>query len=197
MMLWEKNQKKEVFFTEEAADQQLLVAIEKELNSQKYRTFSNLCKQALWQFLDVSSSSTELAKSASNLQRLEHRIYEKLTKHFSELETKLVSDELNTSNNTVQSNQSNENELKKHLNQLHQQLTQIQLNLDAKFIEVMETFKTELSQIEIPITKSAQEESEELTPTNTKPTEEDLSVQQSTTDADPLLQRLSSLLEDF
>ncbi|WP_287524993.1 hypothetical protein [Okeania sp. SIO2C2] len=196
-MLWEKNQKKEVFFTEEAADQQLLVAIEKELNSQKYRTFSNLCKQALWQFLDVSSSSTELAKSASNLQRLEHRIYEKLTKHFSELETKLVSDELNTSNNTVQSNQSNENELKKHLNQLHQQLTQIQLNLDAKFIEVMETFKTELSQIEIPITKSAQEESEELTPTNTKPTEEDLSVQQSTTDADPLLQRLSSLLEDF
>ncbi|NEP04072.1 MAG: hypothetical protein F6K08_11765 [Okeania sp. SIO1H6] len=194
MMLWEKNQKKEVFFTEEAADKQLLVAIEKELNSQKYRTFSNLCKQALWQFLDVSSSSTELAKSASNLQRLEHRIYEKLTKHFSELETKLVSDELNTSNNTVQSN---ENELKKHLNQLHQQLTQIQLNLDAKFIEVMESFKTELSQIEIPITKSAQEESEELTPTNTKPTEEDLSVQQSTTDADPLLQRLSSLLEEF
>ncbi|WP_240039052.1 MULTISPECIES: hypothetical protein [Okeania] len=193
-MLWEKNQKKEVFFTEEAADKQLLVAIEKELNSQKYRTFSNLCKQALWQFLDVSSSSTELAKSASNLQRLEHRIYEKLTKHFSELETKLVSDELNTSNNTVQSN---ENELKKHLNQLHQQLTQIQLNLDAKFIEVMESFKTELSQIEIPITKSAQEESEELTPTNTKPTEEDLSVQQSTTDADPLLQRLSSLLEEF
>ncbi|NEQ73066.1 MAG: hypothetical protein F6K24_45725 [Okeania sp. SIO2D1] len=193
-MLWEKNQKKEVFFTEEAADKQLLVAIEKELNSQKYRTFSNLCKQALWQFLDVSSSSTELAKSASNLQRLEHRIYEKLTKHFSELETKLVSDEFNTSNDK---SQSNESELKKHLNQLHQQLAQIQLNLDAKFIEVMETFKTELSRIEIPITKSAQEESEELTPTNTKPTEEDLSVQQSTTDADPLLQRLSSLLEEF
>ncbi|WP_293057904.1 hypothetical protein [Okeania sp. SIO2B3] len=191
-MLWEKNQKKDVFFTEEAADRQLLAAIEKELNSHKYRTFSNLCKQALWQFLDVSSSSTELAQSASNLQRLEHRIYEKLTKHFSELETKLVSEELKTPNNTVQYN---ENELKKHLNQLHQQLTQIQVNLDAKLIEVMETFKTELSQIEIPITKSAQEESEELTPTKT--TEEDLSVQESKTDADPLLQRLSSLLEEF
>ncbi|NEN90383.1 MAG: hypothetical protein F6K48_16290 [Okeania sp. SIO3H1] len=191
-MLWEKNQKKDVFFTEEAADRQLLAAIEKELNSHKYRTFSNLCKQALWQFLDVSSSSTELAQSASNLQRLEHRIYEKLTKHFSELETKLVSEELNTPNNTVQSN---ENELKKHLNQLHQQLTQIQVNLDAKLIEVMETFKAELSQIEIPITKSAQEELEELTPT--KPTEEDLSVKESKTDADPLLQRLSSLIEEF
>ncbi|GGA07930.1 hypothetical protein [Okeania sp. KiyG1] len=192
-MLWEKNQKKEVFFTEEAADKQLLAAIEKELNSHKYRTFSNLCKQALWQFLDVSSSSTELAQSASNLQRLEHRIYERLTKHFSELETKFVSEELNKSNNTVQSN---ENELKKHLNQLNQQLSQIQLNLDAKLIEVMETFKTELSQIEIPITKSAQEDSEELTSTKST-AEEDLSVKESTTDADPLLQRLSSLIEDF
>ncbi|NES67490.1 MAG: hypothetical protein F6K24_20740 [Okeania sp. SIO2D1] len=193
-MLWEKNQKKEIFFTEEAADRQLLAAIEKELNSHKYRTFSNLCKQALWQFLDVSSSSTELPQSASNLQRLENRIYERLTKHFSELETKLVSEELktSTSNNTVQSN---EHELRKQLNQLNQQLSQIQLNLDAKLIEVMETFKTELSQIEIPITKSAQEESEELTPT--KPTEEDLSVKESTTDADPLLQRLGSLLEEF
>lgn len=192
-MLWEKNQKKEVFFTEEAADRQLLTAIEKELNSHKYRTFSNLCKQALWQFLDVSSSSTDLAQSASNLQRLEHRIYERLTKHFSELETKLVSEQLKTSNNTVQSN---ENDLRKSLNQLNQQLSQIQLNLDAKLIEVMETFKTELSQIEIPITKSAQEESEELTSTKSIK-EEDLPVQQSTTDADPLLQRLSSLIEDF
>ncbi|NEO54279.1 MAG: hypothetical protein F6K54_15015 [Okeania sp. SIO3B5] len=192
-MLWEKNQKKEVFFTEEAADRQLLAAIEKELNSHKYRTFSNLCKQALWQFLDVSSSSIELTQSASNLQRLEHRIYERLTKHFAELETKLVSEELKTSNNTVQSN---ENELKKHLNQLNQQLSQIQLNLDAKLIEVMETFKAELSQIEIPITKSAQEDSEELTSTKSK-AEEDLSVKESTTDADPLLQHLSSLIEDF
>ncbi|MDY7003510.1 MAG: hypothetical protein SWX82_05945 [Cyanobacteriota bacterium] len=192
-MLWEKNQKKEVFFTEEAADKQLLAAIEKELNSHKYRTFSNLCKQALWQFLDVSSSSTELAQSPSNLQKLEHRIYEKLTQHFSELEKKLVSEELKTSNNTVQSN---EDELKKHLNQLNQQLTQIQLDLDAKLIEVMETFKTELSQIEIPITKLAQEESEELTPTQSKE-EENLSVKESKTDADPLLQRLSSLLEEF
>ncbi|NEP76720.1 MAG: hypothetical protein F6K17_13095 [Okeania sp. SIO3C4] len=193
MMLWEKNQKKEVFFTEEAADRQLLAAIEKELNSHKYRTFSNLCKQALWQFLDVSSSSTELAQSASNLQRLEHRIYEKLTQHFSELEKKLVSQELKTSNNTVQSN---ENELKKDLNQLNQQLTQIQVDLDAKLIEVMETFKTELSQIEIPITKSVQEESKELTP-NKRKDEEDLSVKESKTDADPLLQRLGSLLEEF
>lgn len=189
-MLWEKNQKKEVFFTEEAADKQLLAAIEKELNSQKYQTFSNLCKQALWQFLYVSSS-TELAQSASNLQRLENRIYEKLTQHFSELETKLVSDELNTSNDTAQSNQ---DELKKHLNQLNQQLTQIQLNLDAKLIEVMETFKTELSQIEIPINQSVQES--ELTPTKSTE-EEDLPIQESTTDADPLLQRLSSLLEEF
>ena len=193
-MLWEKNQKKEVFFTEEAADKQLLAAIEKELNAQKYQTFSNLCKQALWQFLYVSSS-TEIAQSASNLQRLEHRIYEKLTQHFSELETKMSPSELNLSDDTNQFNN-----LEGHLSQLNQQLTQVQLNFDAKFIEVLEAFKTELlkieaaiSQREIPIINPAQ--GSELTHTKSTEVEEDLYVEDVETD--PLLQRLGHFLEDF
>ena len=195
-MLWEKNQKKEVFFTEEAADKQLLAAIEKELNSQKYQTFSNLCKQALWQFLYVSSS-TELVQSASNLQRLEHKIYEKLTQHFSELEKKIASSELNEPNQVSQLN-----DLKKHLSQINQQLAQMQLNFDAKFLETLQAFKTELpkieaaiNKIELPIVKPTQEQ--ELTPTKPTEAEADLSVEESKTESDPLLQRLSSLIEDF
>ncbi len=195
-MLWEKNQKKEVFFTEEAADKQLLAAIEKELNSQKYQTFSNLCKQALWQFLYVSSS-TELVQSASNLQRLEHRIYEKLTQHFSELEKKIASSELNEPNQVSQLN-----DLKKHLSQINQQLAQMQLNFDAKFLETLQVFKTELpkieaaiNKIELPIVKPTQEQ--ELTPTKPTEAEADLSVEESITESDPLLQRLGSLIEDF
>ncbi|MGD1808601.1 hypothetical protein ACP6PL_24630 [Dapis sp. BLCC M126] len=195
-MLWEKNQKKEVFFTEEAADKQLLAAIEKELNSQKYQTFSNLCKQALWQFLYVSSS-TELTQSAPNLQRLEHRIYEKLTQHFSELEKKFASSESNESNQISQLD-----DLKKNLSQMNQQLAQLQLNFDAKFLEALQAFKTELpkieaaiNQIEVPIVKTTQDQ--ELTSTKPTETEEDASIEESITESDPLLQRLGSLIEDF
>ncbi|MDJ0516952.1 MAG: hypothetical protein QNJ74_12085 [Trichodesmium sp. MO_231.B1] len=200
-MLWEKNQKKEVFFTEEAADKQLLAAIEKELNSQKYQTFSNLCKQALWQFLYVSSS-TELAQSASNLQRLEHRVYEKLTQHFSELEKKIASNELNESKLNEPNQVSQLNDLKKHLSKINQQLAQMQLNFDAKFLETLQAFKTELpkieaaiNKIELPIVKPTQEQ--ELTTTKPTEAEADLSVEESKTESDPLLQRLSSLIEDF
>jgi len=195
-MLWEKNQKKEVFFTEEAADKQLLAAIEKELNTQKYQTFSNLCKQALWQFLYVSSS-TELAQSASNLQRLEQRIYEKFNQHFSELAKKFADGEQNEYNQITQLN-----DLTKNLSQMNEQLTQMQLSFDAKFVETLEAFKIELvkieaaiNQIEVPIVKSIQEP--ELTTTKPKEIEEDLSVEQPITESDPLLQRLTSLIEDF
>ena len=187
-MLWEKNQKKEVFFTEEAADKQLLAAIEKELSAQKYQTFSNLCKQALWQFLYVSSSS-ELAQPASSWQRLEHKISEKLTQKFSEIEKKLSSrGEIHQSSEINQSN-----ELENYLHQLTQQLSQVQLNIDAKFIEALETFKTELPKIEAAI--NAQKE---LTPVvEIEQIDDDLSVEEVVAEKDPLLQRLSPLLEDF
>lgn len=187
-MLWEKNNKKEVFFTEDAADKQLLAAIEKELNTQKYQTFSNLCKQALWQFLYLSSS-TELAQSASNLQRLEKIIYQ-LTEQF----------------NTSEKNKYNQinqlNDIKKYLVQMNKQLAQMQLYINNKFIAALEVFKTELpkteaviNQVETPIV-NPNEESELMT---TKPNqvEEDLSVKQPITESDPLLKHLTSLIEDF
>ncbi|MCL2934069.1 MAG: hypothetical protein MGG11_18050 [Trichodesmium sp. MAG_R03] len=187
-MLWKKNYKKEVFFTEEAADKQLLAAIEKELNVQKYQTFSNLCKQAIWQFLYLSSS-TELAQSASNFQRLEQRIYE-LAKQF-------------TASKKNEYNQINQlNDMKKHLSQMNEQLTQMQLYFDTKLISALEGFKIELSktkaginQVEIPIVNPNEEL--ELTTNRPKQVEEDLSVKQPITESDPLLKHLTSLIEDF
>lgn len=196
-MLWEKNQKKEVFFTEEAADKQLLAAIEKELSAQKYQTFSNLCKQALWQFLYVSSSS-ELAQPASNLQRLEHKIYEQLTQQFSELEKKLASGQPNQLNS--QANQLNK--LEDSLNKLTQQLTQMQLNFDAQLRETLETFKKELPKIEAAIktqTESTIKPAWEAEFISSEPEKikNDSFVEEPVTEQDPLLQRLSPLLEDF
>ncbi|MGK7923553.1 MAG: hypothetical protein AB4080_26505 [Trichodesmium sp.] len=198
-MLWEKNHKKEVFFTEEAADKQLLTAIEKELNAQKYQTFSNLCKQALWQFLYVSSSP-ELVQSPSTLQKVEHRIYEKLGQHFSELEKKIVSQQVNQANQSNDDNLSQLNDLKNYLIKLSEQLNQMQLNIDGKLIEALAAFQTELpkieaaiNQIEIPIIQSTQET--EVTPE--KPREVPENVNDESTETDPLLERLGSLLEDF
>ena len=57
-MLWaNKKFTQSVTFTEDTADIALLEAIEKELSVAKYQTFSNLCKQALWQFLSVTEST--------------------------------------------------------------------------------------------------------------------------------------------
>ena len=86
MALWAKNKANfSVAFTEDAADQTLLAAIEKDLAVTRYQTFSNLCKQALWQFLSVSESESESAGSTPSFQRLEQRIAELAVK-FAEFE---------------------------------------------------------------------------------------------------------------
>ena len=92
MALWAKNKANfSVAFTEDAADQTLLAAIEKELALTKYQTFSNLCKQALWQFLSVSVS--ESADSTPSFVRLEQRIAE-LAAKFAEFEHNVSAEEL-------------------------------------------------------------------------------------------------------
>ena len=183
-----KNQKKEVFFTEEAADKKLWAAIEKEFNVHKYQTFSNLCKQALWQFL-YGSSSTELAQPVSSLQSLEQKI--------SELEKKLTASKQNEYNQINQLN-----DFKKYLSQMNEQLTQMQSSFDSKHLETLEVFKKELpkieaaiNKVEVSIVKPNQES--ELTTTTTNQVEEDIPVEQPITESDPLLKRLSSLIEDF
>ena len=47
---------KSVTFNQEVADQTLLTVIETELAKQPHKTFSDLCKEALWQFLCVPES---------------------------------------------------------------------------------------------------------------------------------------------
>src|SRR6476661_7902938 len=121
MALWAKNKANfSVAFTEDAADQTLLAAIEKELAFTKYQTFSNLCKQALWQFLSVSES----ASSTQNFQRLEQRIAELVVK-FAEFEHNVSAEELSRLEG-----------LEHHLSQLSAQLDQLQGTVNSKFAQV-------------------------------------------------------------
>lgn len=172
MALWAKNKANfSVAFTEDAADQTLLAAIEKELAFTKYQTFSNLCKQALWQFLSVSES----ASSTQSFQRLEQRIAELVVK-FAEFEHNVSAEELSRLEG-----------LEHHLNQLSAQLDQLQGSVNSKFAQV--SFA--------PVSKVVEPgpiESESVADDNVVPDAEVAPPRNS----DPLLERLSSLLpQDF
>ena len=172
MALWAKNKANfSVAFTEDAADQTLLAAIEKELAFTKYQTFSNLCKQALWQFLSVS----EPASSTQSFQRLEQRIAELVVK-FAEFEHNVSAEELSRLEG-----------LEHHLSQLSAQLDQLQGSVNSKFAQVS------FAQVS-KVVEPGPIESESVADDNLV---SDAEVAPRR-DSDPLLERLSSLLpQDF
>jgi len=180
MALWAKNKANfSVAFTEDAADQILLTAIEKELAVTRYQTFSNLCKQALWQFLSVSESESESesesAGSTPSFQRLEQRIAELAVK-FAEFEHNVSAEELSRLEG-----------LEHHLNQLSAQLSQLQGSVNSKFAQVS------FAQVSKVVEPDAVE-SESVADQNVVSDAEVAPHRQS----DPLLDRLSSLLpQDF
>ncbi|MEG4420249.1 hypothetical protein QUA70_16915 [Microcoleus sp. LAD1_D5] len=172
MALWAKNKANfSVAFTEDAADQTLLAAIEKELAFTKYQTFSNLCKQALWQFLSVSESTS----STQSFQRLEQRIAELVVK-FAEFEHNVSAEELSRLEG-----------LEHHLSQLGAQLDQLQGSVNSKFAQVS------FAQVS-KVVEPGPIESESVADDNVVSDAEVAPPRNS----DPLLERLSSLLpQDF
>lgn len=171
MALWAKNKANfSVAFTEDAADQTLLAAIEKELAFTKYQTFSNLCKQALWQFLSVSESTS----SADSSQRLEQRIAE-LAVRFAEFERNVSAEELSRLEG-----------LEHHLSQLGAQLDRLQGSVDSKFAQV--SFAQVSKVVEPDPIESESVANDVVSDAEIAPRRE----------SDPLLERLSSLLpQDF
>ncbi|MBE9096608.1 hypothetical protein [Tychonema sp. LEGE 07203] len=172
MALWAKNKANfSVAFTEDAADQTLLAAIEKELAVTKYQTFSNLCKQALWQFLSVSES----ASSTDSFQRLEQRIAELAVK-FAEFERHVSAEELSRLEG-----------LEHHLSQLGAQLDRLQGSVNTKFAQVSFAQVSKVVEPD-PIESDSVADDNLVSDAEVAPRR----------DSDPLLERLSSLLpQDF
>jgi len=189
-MLWaNRKQNQSVTFTEDAADQTLLDAIEQELSQAKYQTFSNLCKQALWQFLLLSKSeptpppeipnlnSPQVLPILPNLQPLEERLFE-IKNKLTDLEKKVLADDGTKTE-----------KLETQLNQLTQQVTQLETSINQKLTEIATGLEAVKSQpVIIMESKSPQPE---LEPEPVSPSPEAMA------EADPLLQRLGSLLDDF
>jgi nucleotidyltransferase/DNA polymerase involved in DNA repair len=173
-MLWaNKKFTQSVTFSEDAADITLLEAIEKELSVARYQTFSNLCKQALWQFLSVTESAptaptANLSPTSNSLQQQLAQLQTQLE----ELENKILTEEQNQFTR-----------VEARLNRLAQQIAQIQANLDLQALQAEASFP-------LPETLKLKPPQQPIQPI--QPQEK--STEES---ADPLLNRLSSLLDDF
>ncbi|QEI44106.1 hypothetical protein BMF77_04734 [Dolichospermum sp. UHCC 0315A] len=75
MFQWSKKVVKSVTFNPEIADESLLAQVENYLETQPDKTFSDLCKEALWNFLCVPEP-VQLASKIANLTTVEQKIGE-------------------------------------------------------------------------------------------------------------------------
>src|ERR687886_766630 len=69
MFPWSKKITKPVTFNSEVADDTLLAVVETELMKQPHKTFSDLCKEALWQFLCVPESVRPTTPTAGQMEQ--------------------------------------------------------------------------------------------------------------------------------
>jgi hypothetical protein len=75
MFQWSKKVVKSVTFNPEIADESLLAQVENHLESQPDKTFSDLCKEALWQALCVPES-VRPSQNTSAIASIEQQIGE-------------------------------------------------------------------------------------------------------------------------
>jgi hypothetical protein len=75
MFQWSKKVVKSVTFNPEIADESLLAQVENYLEAQPDKTFSDLCKEALWKFLCLPET-VQLASNTANITTVEQKIGE-------------------------------------------------------------------------------------------------------------------------
>ena len=106
---WSKKIRKSVTFNREVPDRSLLEVVEIELMRQPHKSFSDLCKEALWQSLRVPESTRPTPRRA----QIEQQVAE-LQHQFSDVEQRFFARE----SNRLEA-------IERQLNQLSQQLTQL------------------------------------------------------------------------
>ena len=76
MFQWSKKVVKSVTFNPGVADESLLALVESHLEKQPDKTFSDLCKEALWQSLCVPESVKPASKMTACHESVEQKIDE-------------------------------------------------------------------------------------------------------------------------
>lgn len=178
MFPWSKKITKPVTFNSEVADETLLAVVETELMKQPHKTFNDLCKEALWQFLCVPESVRPTTPKAG---QMEQPVAE-LKRQLAEFEQRFLARESSRLeaiepqlNQLLNRESSRLDAIERQLHQLSGQLAQLSLI-------VSQQPKSEPSRPFVPEVKQA-----EAVTSTAPPAEID----------DPLLNRLSAFLDDF
>ncbi len=123
MFQWSKKVVKSVTFNPGVADESLLALVESHLEKQADKTFSDLCKEALWQSLCVPESVKPAPKTAPT-GPVEQQIGE-LQRQMADLEERFFAKE----SNRLEA-------MERHILQLNQQVAQLAIMLnDRSFVQ--------------------------------------------------------------
>jgi hypothetical protein len=175
MFQWSKKVVKPVTFEPGVADESLLELVESHLEKDPEKTFSDLCKEALWQHLCVPESVRPSSKTpvipTPVIPGVEQQIAE-LRSQFADLEERFFAKESNRLET-----------MERQLMQLSQQVAQL-----AIMVNQASTIQSSL-----PSTPARGVINSTPTPTHT-PTSNAATGSQ---DVDPLISRLSQFLDDF
>jgi hypothetical protein len=119
MFQWSKKVVKSVTFDPEIADESLLAQVETYLESQSDKTFSDLCKEALWKLLCVPESTLPPV-NAANRSNLEQQVAD-IQRQMASLEARYFAKESNRIDM-----------MESQMLQLHQQVTMLALLLNQQ-----------------------------------------------------------------
>ncbi|WP_427156855.1 plasmid segregation centromere-binding protein ParR [Aliinostoc sp. HNIBRCY26] len=170
MFQWSKKVVKSVTFNPEVADESLLAVVENYLEKQPDKTFSDLCKEALWQTLCVPESVKPGLKTAAT-GAVEQKI-DDLQCQVADLEERFFAKESN------------------RLEGLERQVLQLTQQLAHLAIMVTERPVVYSSPPPVPAVEA-------VNPTATTPPPPPSYPVNPPEEADPLISRLSQYLDDF
>ncbi|MFB2768104.1 plasmid segregation centromere-binding protein ParR [Pelatocladus sp. BLCC-F211] len=169
MFQWSKKVVKSVTFNPGVADESLLALIESQLEKDPNKTFSDLCKEALWQALCVPESvrpSPPSTPQPVSTKGVEPQIAE-LQRQLADLEERFFAKESHRLEM-----------MERHLTQLSQQVAQLAIMVN----------QTQAIQSPLPSTPVPEVVNHTVTTSYTVPPPQDV---------DPVISRLSQYLDDF
>jgi hypothetical protein len=171
MFQWSKKVVKSVTFNPEVADESLLSLVESHLEPQPEKTFSDLCKEALWQFLCVPES----VKPGSNTAATESvgQKIDELQRQVADLEERFFAKE----SNRLEA-------MERHIVQLTQQMAHLAILVTERPII---NHQPPISPAPAPVASAVP--AMEMVNTNRVATPAE--------DVDPVISRLSQFLDDF
>lgn len=199
-MLWAKNSYKSVTFTPEVADQTLLAVIETELAKQPHKTFSDLCKEALWQFLCVPES----VRPSPRTGQIEEQLAELLTK-WAEKESSSRTPEpmrLEPQETPLKQVAQQSGQMLEIIAQLQGQMAEMERRVTATESSNMEQVQTQLTKLneKLQLLLEMKVNQQHLAPEPDRAPVLEPELDRPTEplpEPDPLLRRLSQFLDDF